>query len=497
LNLISEDCYWSLCAPELVRNEISLTGFGAARVKSLGYVLTNIVIDDECFENITFHVVPKDVMPFAIILGHDFLCNVTLVMDGSRVLLLKPDKSWFRYFMCGMGVSSAVVGFIEDPVLRKEVERLVDTYQPEKTREAPIQLRIIVKDDVPVAQRPRRLAIAEQKEVERQTKQWLEDGIIRVSFSEYASPIVLVKKKDGSTRICIDYRRLSEKIMKDEFPLPIIEDHIDKLVNAKVFSTLDLKNGYFHLGVHEDSIKYTSFVTHHGQFEFLKAPFGISICPKVFTRFITVIFRDLIEQRHILVFIDDIIIISDSEAQAVERLKGVLVRASQYGLEINWKKTRLIQRSVEYLGHVIENGTVKPSPDKTNAVIGFPQPTTLKQLHSFIGLTSYFRKFIQNYASIARPLTELLKENVPFVFDDSHKKAFEELKLMLTSKPVLNIFNPELETELHTDASLHAYAAVLMQRNLEDGQLHPVHYMSKKTTDPEKNIQAMSLRRWL
>lgn len=495
INLISLDCYRSLNAPEYVKDEIVMSGLGSTCVRSLGYLKTDITIDGQNYENVVLYIVPGNCMPFSMILGQDFLRNVTFVMEGSRVLLMKSNESWFRNLMCGVtGVyASDVLGYISDPVLRADVNQMVETYRPMKTCEAPVQLRITLRDDVPVAQRPRRLAVVEQQEVERQVKQWLIDGVIRVSHSEYASPLVLVKKKDGSTRICVDYRLINKKMVKDEYPLPIIEDHIDKLATARVFSTLDLKNGYFHLTVHEDSVKYTAFVTHNSQFEFLKAPFGLSVCPKVFTRFITAIFRDFIEKGHVLVFIDDVIILAEDEVQAVSRLREVLYRASQYGLEINWKKTQLVQRKVEYLGHVVENGTVKPSPDKTDAVVRFPEPINVKQLHGFVGLTSYFRKYIQNYALIARPLTELLKKDVDFEFGTPQRKAFQELKMKLVNKPVLKIFDPQLYTELHTDASMLALSAILLQRSAEDGQLHPVYYLSKKTNEAEKKYTSYEL----
>jgi hypothetical protein len=220
--------------------------------------------------------------------------------------------------------------------------------------------------------------------------EWLNNGIIQVSYSEYSSPLVLVKKKDGTIRICVDYRQINKKIIRDEFPLPIIDDLIDKLANAKVFSVLDLKDGFFHLNVNKDSIKYTAFVTHHGQFEFKRAPFGLSVCPQYFMRFISIIFRDLIKKGIVMIFIDDILIPASDEKEAVDRLRLVLKVAAEYGLQISWKKTSLINRSITYLGHVIENGKVRPSPEKTDAVEKFPEQKSVKQLHSFIGLGLIF-----------------------------------------------------------------------------------------------------------
>ncbi|KAL0881567.1 hypothetical protein ABMA27_001398 [Loxostege sticticalis] len=334
----------------------------------------------------------------------------------------------------------------------------------------------------------------EEETVKNQIDEWLAKGVIRPSYSDYASPLVLVKKKDGSTRVCVDYRKINQKMIKDEYPLPVIEDHIDKLSKVAVFSTLDLKNAFFHLPIEEESIKYTSFVTSdpEGQWEFLRAPFGLSICPKFFTRFINMIFSDLIKRGILLIFIDDLIILSKDKSEGISRLQEVLKVASEYGLEINWKKCQILQTSVEYLGHIISKGTVKPSTEKIKAVKTYPVPRSLKEVHSFIGLTSYFRKFIQNYALIARPLSDMLKKGA-FCFEDEQKQAFEELKTRLCSEPVLKIFDIQLDTELHTDASKYGYAAILMQRDSTDGCLHPVHFMSRKTTEAQQKCSSYEL----
>lgn len=370
--------------------------------------------------------------------------------------------------------------------------QLVENYQPKQTKEAPIELKITLKDDIPVAQRPRRLAPKEQEEVDQQIEEWLQQGIIRVSFSEYSSPLVLVRKKDGSLRVCVDYRLLNRKMIKDEYPLPIIDDLIDKLATAKVFTALDLKNGYFHLRVNEESIKYTSFVTQKGQYEFLRTPFGLATCPKVFTRFISIIFRDLITKGIVITYIDDLLIPANDEHEALERLCEVLKTAAEYGLQIKWTKCQLLVRRVEFLGHIVEDGVVMPSPGKTDAVIKFPEPRNEKQLHSFLGLCSYFRKYIENYAFIAQPLSDMLRKNAKFEFNDEHRMIFNTLKKKLTSSPVLKIYDPKAETELHTDASNVAYAAILMQKDC-NGELHPVHYMSRRTTDAESKYTSYEL----
>ncbi|GFX67367.1 transposon Tf2-8 polyprotein [Trichonephila clavipes] len=286
-------------------------------------------------------------------------------------------------------------------------------------------MRIILKDEEPVCQPPRRLAFTERQEVNKQIEEWLNEGIIRPSSAEYASPIVMVKKKDGSSRMCIDYRKLNQKLVKDKFPLPIIEDLLDTLQEAKVYSTLDLRNGFFHVDVDEDCRKYTSFIVPDGQFEFNKVPFGLSTSPGVFQHYVS--------------------------------------------------------------SHIVESGTIKPSPTKTLAVRKFPEPTTIKQVQSFLGLTGYFRRYIKDYSKIAKPLSDLTRKENLFVFGTQQKESFEKLKKILSEGPILHLYKYGRKTELHTDAYKQGYGAILLQE-AEDGKLHPVYYMSKKTNTAEENI---------
>ncbi|CAH2094786.1 unnamed protein product [Euphydryas editha] len=490
VNLMSYECCVAIGA-RLKEDNLTFKGLGQSTVQSMGKVYVNFIIDDKCYNEILFHVVRKAVIPFHLILGQEWLQNLTVVMKEGVVSFLGESDAWMCQLACFTDLR-VDVDHIRDQSVKEKVLQCVEAYKPCKIKEAPIELKIILKDDEPVCQRPRRLSLVEQGLVENQVKEWLDAGIIQVSYSEYSSPLVLVKKKDNTVRVCVDYRLLNKKIIKDEFPLPVIDDIIDKLCEAKVFSVLDLKNGFFHLKISEESIPYTSFVTHNGQYEFLRAPFGLSICPKYFMRFITIIFRELIAQGIMLIFIDDIIIMAKDEVQAAERLQMVLRVAAEYGLQINWKKVNLIQHEIEYLGHIIKDGEVKPSPEKTDAVVKFPEPRNIKQVHSFVGLTSYFRKYIQDYALIAKPLTDLLKKDGKFVFGEEQRKAFETLKNKLASSPVLKIFDPRLKTELHTDASSMAYSAILLQHHPHTG-LHPVQYMSRKTNEAQSRYSSYEL----
>ncbi|GFX05767.1 retrovirus-related Pol polyprotein from transposon 17.6 [Trichonephila clavipes] len=345
---------------------------------------------------------------------------------------------------------------VENRQIKKELEKLIEDYKPEKTASTDVTMRIILKDEEPVRQHPRRLAFTERQEVNKQIEEVLNEGIIRPSSSEYASPIVMVKKKDGSSRMCIDYRKMNQKLVKNKFPLPIIEDVLDNLQEAKVYSTLDLRNGFFHVDVDEDCRKYTSFNNRDGQFEFNKVPFGLSTSPGVFQRYVSSIFRDLTRKGIVISYLDDLVIPAKNEQE----------------------------------GHIVESRTIKPSPTKTLAVRKFPEPTTIKQVQSFLGLTGYFRKYIKDYSMIAKPLSDLTrKENFfrIFFFGTQQKEAFEKLKKIMSEGPILHLYKYGRKTELHTDAYKQGFGAILLLE-AEDGKLHPVYYMSKKTNTAEENI---------
>ncbi|KAG5861787.1 hypothetical protein JTB14_037397 [Gonioctena quinquepunctata] len=190
---------------------------------------------------------------------------------------------------------------------------------------------------------------------------------------------------------------------------------------------------------------------------------------------------------------DDIVILSSTEEEGLERLRRVFQVAKDYGLDIKKKKCQLLKTKIEFLGFIIDDGRVQPSNDKTLAIKNYPQPTTLEQIQSFLGLTGYFRKFISSYSVIAKPLSDLLRKEQRFVFGYEQKEAFEKLKKFLSCKPVLPIYKQGGETELHTDASKYGYGACLLQKLNKDGRFHPVYYMSKKTTPAEEKYSSYEL----
>ncbi|GFX00124.1 retrovirus-related Pol polyprotein from transposon 297 [Trichonephila clavipes] len=348
-------------------------------------------------------------------------------------------------------------------------------------------------DDEPIFHKPRRLPFAERDIVDAQIDEWVKNRIVEPCSSPYASQVVVVKKKDGKSRVCIAYRRLNHKLIKDNYPLPLIDDILDCLQNAKIFTTLDLKNGFFHVAVNERSRKFTSYFTYNGQYLFRRMPFGLSTCPSTLMRYINAIFRHLISKIIVLPYMDDVVIPAANESQALEYLKIVLEVACDYGLEINFKKCQFLHNTIEFLDHIIENGRLFPSPSKTKAVINYPDLKNIKDVHRILGLTGYFRKFLPSYSSIAKPLSDLLRKDSLFQFYAEQQTAFQKFKYLLSQQPVLSIFNQNSPSEIHTEASIDGLGAVLLQKSIQDNQFHPVFYMSKKTSDHERKCTSFEL----
>lgn len=436
ISLLSKAKYDELDLPPFNENSIVFCGVGAKDNKTVGFVETILEVDNNTYP-IRVHLIPDNLALHDLLLGTDFIKQVELNIKGGSVRI-SPIAEEIPEVLNIQVVDDTQLDFsaLANSEHKEKITKLVSDYIPEQRYESDLKMSIIVKDDEPVYQRARRLSMSERELVNRQIDEWIRDGIVQPSISEYASPIVLVKKKDGSVRICIDYRNLNRKIVKDRYPLPLIEDQLDALQGARVFSTLDLKNGFFHVSVEESSRKYTAFIVPDGMYEFLRAPFGLCNSSAIFQKYINMVFKNLIRERTVLVYMDDLIIPSNDVESGIIKVERVLQVAAAAGLQINWKKCAFLQEEVEFLGCMVANGKIRPSDRKTEAVRCFPEPTNVNQLQRYVGLTSYFRKFIRNYASIARPLTDMLRANVEFRFGETERNAFVQLKILLCEKPI-------------------------------------------------------------
>lgn len=354
------------------------------------------------------------------------------------------------------------------------------------------EMNIRLTNDTPIHALPRRLSYYEREQVQRILDRLLDKSIIRPSDSPYASAIVLVKKKDGEPRMCTDFRDINRVTARDNFPLPLIEDCIGYLSGKKYFTTLDLRDGFFHVSVAPDSVKYTSFVVPQGQYEYLKMPFGLKNAPAVFQRFVSEIFADLIKAGKIQVYIDDIIIATETIEEHDYILGQVLQRLTEKQLELKLSKCRFAYERIDYLGYVVTAEGIRPNDDHINAVKQLKLPKNAKDLQQNLGLFSYFRMFIKSFSTIAKPLRLLTQPNATFDFDENCRLAFDTLKEKLIHGPVLAIYAPGKETELHCDASSLGFGATLMQRQA-DKKFHPTAFFSQATTPPESRYHSFEL----
>nr|XP_029143459.1 uncharacterized protein LOC112805764 isoform X1 [Arachis hypogaea] len=300
----------------------------------------------------------------------------------------------------------------------------------------------------------------------------LETGVIRESHSAFSSPVLLVRKKDGGWRFCVDYRALNAVTVKDKFPIPTIEEILDELFGAEYFSKIDLRSGYHQIRMNENSVHMTAFRTHLGHYEFVVIPFGLTNAPSTFQATMNRIFQPYL-RKFIAIFFDDILIYSRTWADHLEHLKTTLAVLRTHDLYAKASKCSFGQSQIDYLGHVVCSMGIKVDPSKIEAIQAWPKPNSLKQLRGFLGLTGYYRKFVLGYAQLAHPLTELLKKN-NFHWGAEADMAFDKLKTAMTHTPVLSLPDFSQRFTVETDASNTGIGAVLSQNG------HPLSYFSKK-----------------
>lgn len=353
------------------------------------------------------------------------------------------------------------------------------------------EIQIKLHDETPFSYRPYRMSHSEQEELKVIVDELLKAEIVRESNSAFASPVLLVGKKNGEKRLCIDYRKLNTQTVKDSHPLPRIDDQVDRLADGVYFCSLDLKSGYYQVPVEEDSRQYTSFVTPNGQFEFLRMPFGLTNAPRVFQRYMNRVLAP--SHSFAAIYLDDILTHAPDLETALADLEKLLGLLREEGLTLNLKKCAFLQTTVNFLGFQISAGRVKPGADKIKAVENFPTPLTPHHIRQFLGLTGYFRHFIENYARIAKPITLLLRKNQHWLWAEPQVQAFTKLKRALVERPTLAIYRPTAPTEVHTDASAVGLGGILLQRHEDEKKLHPVAYFSRQTQGAESKYHSYEL----
>ncbi|KAL0539922.1 hypothetical protein IC582_024143 [Cucumis melo] len=457
-----------------------------------------------------------DMLDFDVILGMDWLAANHASIDCSRkeVTFNPPSMASFKFKGGGSKslpqvisairasklLSQGTWGILASVVDTREVdvslssEPVVRDYPDVFPEELPglpphreVEFAIELEPGtVPISRAPYRMAPAELKELKVQLQELLDKGFIRPSVSPWGAPVLFVKKKDGSMRLCIDYRELNKVTVKNRYPLPRIDDLFDQLQGATVFSKIDLRSGYHQLRIKEEDVPKTAFRSRYGHYEFIVMSFGLTNAPAVFMDLMNRVFREFLD-TFVIVFIDDILIYSKTEAEREEHLCMVLQTLRDNKLYAKFSKCEFWLKQVSFLGHVVSKAGVSVDPAKIEAVTGWTRPSTVSEVRSFLGLAGYYRRFVENFSRIATPLTQLTRKGVPFVWSKACEDSFQNLKQKLVTAPVLTVPDGSGSFVIYSDASKKGLGCVLMQQ----GKV--VAYASRQLKSHEQNYPTHDL----
>jgi hypothetical protein len=336
----------------------------------------------------------------------------------------------------------------------------------------------------PIKQRPRPVPMAFADEDKKAIEKLLEQGCIQPSTSPWAAPMVFVRKKNGQVRPCIDYRKLNQITCKDAFPLPKTRDCLDAVAGATLFSSLDITSAYNQIPVKSEDIKKTAFVTKYGLFEYTTMPFGLCNAPATFQRVMEIALAGL-QWTTCLIYLDDVLIFGRNFQEQVTRIEAVLEKIKAAGLKLKPSKCHLLQKEVGFLGHVLSAKGIRPAPDNVEKILNWEPPKTVKEVQSFLGMANYYRRFIKDYSSIARPLINLTRKEQKFEWTEACQASFENLQKLLVTRPIMA--HPQENTDfiLDTDACDVSIGAVLSQ--VQNGEERVVAYGSKSLNKAERN----------
>lgn len=374
---------------------------------------------------------------------------------------------------------------------RDEIKTLIFSFQnlfpdvPSKTNVACHD--VDVTGAAPIKQHPYRLNPLKLEFMRKEIKYMLDNDIIEPSSSEWSSPCLLVPKPDKSFRLVTDFRKVNSVTKTDSYPIPRIDDCIDRIGNAKYVTKLDLLKGYYQVPMTMRARTVSAFATPDGLYQYKVMPFGMKNAPATFQRMINNVIKDL---DYCYAYIDDLIICSDSWSDHMKHLKGTFKKLSAANLTVNLGKSEFCKATVEYLGHSVGQGQIKPLTAKVEAILQFPPPTNKKQLMRYLGMIGFYRKFCSNFASVVEPLTKLLQKESKFIWSDVCQISFENSKALLINNPVLITPDYQKPFKLAVDASDVGVGAVLFQET-SDKVEKPISYFSKKFDKHQKNYSTI------
>eukprot|EP00253_Pinus_taeda_P017239 PITA_17239 len=344
----------------------------------------------------------------------------------------------------------------------------------------------LIPGAAPVSRAPYRMSVPELTELKMQLQELLEKKYIRPSVSPWGAPVLFVRKKDGTLRMCIDYRQLNKLTVKNKYPLPRIDELFDQVKGATIFSKIDLRSGYHQIRIKDEDIAKTAFRTRYGHYEFVVLPFGLTNAPATFMCLMNSVFHQYLD-KFVLIFIDDILIYSRNRKEHEEHLRIVLQTLREHQLYGKFNKCDFYKEQIQYLGHIITKEGIAVDPEKIKTIMDWPTPKDVADIRSFMGLAGYYRRFVEGFSRVAYPITSLQKKGKAFRWTADCQRSFEQLKHLLTTTPVLCVADPEKEYVVCTDASKEGVGGVLMQ----EGKV--IAYESRKLKEHEQKYSAYDL----
>ncbi|GBG70945.1 hypothetical protein CBR_g8246 [Chara braunii] len=394
-----------------------------------------------------------------------------------------------------------VSNYVLDEIHKLIADILAEYQRAISTKDTHIGLSLVIQYEIqtgthpPIHFKPYRYLLVERRTALEWIREFEANGWIEPATGPWSFLVVLVPKKNGSIRICIDYRKLNDITMKDVHPLPRIDDLLDAIECANYFSKFNIRHGFHHILVKEEDRPKTTFVLFEGTWQWVRCPMGICNAPATFQRAMNMIFQNFVNKTRltqgmvnfcVIVYMNDILVYSESfhgHAQHIEWILGALRDA---GFKIALEKSEFFLSKISFLGYVVTRGGLRPDSRKVAAVRDTPTPTSMMQVRAFLGLASYYRQFIKDFAAIARPLTNLLQKDQPLRWDAESEQAFATLKEALATAPILIRPDPEKQFVLITDWQPEAISAILVQKG-KDGREHVMEYVSKTVPNERRN----------
>lgn len=467
---------------KLIKQESSCTVANGEVCTSIGYIQTPITLMNKT-KIIDILILPG--LSHKIILGIDFWKSMEIVPDLRQDVWHFSENTELAQ-ICGVQ-SKDLLTPVEKTALDKLVEEKLSQMGSTLGCCRVAEHEIVLEPGTrPIKQRYYPVSPYKQKFIDDEVEEMLKLGVIERSNSPWSSPVCLARKKDGSFRFCIDFRKLNERTKKDAWPIPYISTILDRLRNAQFISSVDIKSAFWQVPLNESSREYTAFtVPGRGLFQFRRMPFGLSNAPATWQRIVDTIFGPELEPN-VMVYLDDIVILSSSFSEHLKLLEIVFDRLAKAGLVVSLDKCNFCKPELRYLGYLVDAQGLRPDPEKVEAIVNIPPPKNINEVRRFVGTASWYRRFVPNFSSLLAPILNLTKKNVKWNWTDDCQKSFTLLKECLVTAPILT--GPDFEKPfcLQTDASSYGLGAVLTQE-FEEGE-KVICYLSRSLTKQEMKL---------